>query len=170
METKTKNKPVAKSLTTVAEEVIIEREFNLPVEAVWKAWSEPEVLKKWWGPNNFTSPSSTIDFRESGKYLNCMRSVTGEEFWSTGIYKEIIPLRKIVMTDSFSDEKGNVISAKEHNMPGEWPMQLIIAVYFEKAGEKTKMKLLHAGIPAEMHDDCVQGWNESFDKLEQNIK
>jgi uncharacterized protein YndB with AHSA1/START domain len=167
METKTQSK---RSTTQFANKIVIDRVFNLPVSKVWKAWSEPESSKKWWGPKDFTCPYSTIDFRIGGKYLNCMRSAKGEEFWSTGVYKEIIPYRKLVFTDSFSDPEGDIISPSEYNMPGEWPMELLITVSFEEDGDKTKMRLQHEGIPDEMYDECIKGWNESFDKLEKNIK
>jgi len=151
-------------------EIVIDRVLNLPISKVWKAWSEPATLKKWWGPKDFTCPSSSINFKTGGKYLNCMRSPAGEEFWSTGVYEEIIPQKKIVFTDSFSDSKGNIISASEHNMPGDWPLELLISVTLEEANGKTVLRLQHQGIPDEMYEDCIQGWNESFDKLEKNLK
>ena len=151
-------------------EIVIDRVLNLPISKVWKAWSEPASLKKWMGPKDFTCPSSSINFKTGGKYLNCMRSPDGEEFWSTGVYEEIIPQKKIVFTDSFSDSKGNIISASEHNMPGDWPLELLITVSLEEANGKTVLRLQHQGIPDEMYEDCIQGWNESFDKLEKNLK
>ena len=168
METKTRNVRVT-TLTTpdAINEIIIDRIFDLPVNKVWQAWTEPETLKKWWGPKEFTCPSSFIDLKTGGKYLNCMLSPKGEEFWSTGIFKEIIPREKLVFTDSFADEKGNIISASSHNMPGDWPLELLITVSLEEEGEKTKLTLQHTGIPREMQKECIQGWNESFDKLQK---
>lgn len=99
-----------------------------------------------------------------------MRSSSGEEFWSTGVYQEIVPNKRQVYTDSFSDENGNVIPASAHNMPGDWPEELLVTLTFEEDGQKTKLKLQHEGIPDEMRDDCITGWNESLDKLERNIK
>src|SRR5512143_766237 len=89
-------------------ELVITRIFNAPRERVWKAWTDPEHLKKWWGPKTFTCPAAKMDFRVGGKYLFCMRSLEGQDFWVAGIYKEIVVNTKIVYTDSFSDEKGNV--------------------------------------------------------------
>jgi uncharacterized protein YndB with AHSA1/START domain len=148
----------------------IERTFDIPVSKMWRAWSEPESLKKWWGPEGYTCPSATIDFRVGGKYLASMKGEDGNEIWSTGTYKEIIPFKKIVNTDSFSDSKGNIISAAELNMPGEWPQELLITVEFKEVDGKTQMKLEHKGIPQEMYEDCIAGWQSSFDKLERNIK
>ncbi len=150
--------------------VNITRTFDLPVAKVWQAWTDPKSLKKWWGPKDFTCPYCDIDLKVGGKYLACMRSNEEAEFWSTGVYKEIIPDKKIVCTDSFSDDKGNVIPASELNMPGDWPMELLVTVTFEEAGGKTKIDLQQVGIPPEMYDDCIKGWDESLDKLEESLR
>jgi uncharacterized protein YndB with AHSA1/START domain len=90
--------------------------------------------------------------------------------WSTGEVQEFIPEKRLVLTDHFSDAKGNIINASEHDMPGDWPMEMLITFELEEADGATKLLLTHEGIPEEMHDDCVKGWTESFDKLEENIK
>src|SRR6478752_4231082 len=168
METKTKQ-DVKQQGSALQNEIVINRVFNLPVSVVWLAWTDAEYFKKWWGPRGFTCPSSKMEAKIGGKYLNCMRGPDGKEFWSTGVVKELIPERKLVVTDSFSDEKGNIKPASEYGMPGDWPKELLITVYLEEADGATKMKLRHQGIPAEMREDCIKGWNESFDKLEENI-
>ena len=150
--------------------VSIERTFDLHAKKLWQAWTEPESCKKWWGPKDFTCPHCEIDFKVGGKYLNCMRSSEGAEFWSTGVYKEIIPGKKIVFTDSFSDKNGNAIPASDLNMPGNWPMELLVTVTFEETGGKTKMNMQQVGVPQEMYDECIKGWNECFDKLEEKMK
>ena len=150
--------------------VSIERTFDLPAKKLWQAWTEPESCKKWWGPKDYTCPHCNIDFKVGGKYLDCMRSSEGAEFWSTGVYKEIIPGKKIVFTDSFSDKNGNAIPASDLNMQGNWPMELLVTVTFEEIGGKTKMNLQQVGVPQEMYDECTKGWNECFDKLEENMK
>ena len=168
METKTKQ-DVKQQGSALQNEIVINRVFNLPVSVVWLAWTDAEYFKKWWGPRGFTCPSSKMEAKVGGKYLSCMRGPDGKEFWSTGVVKELIPERKLVVTDSFSDDKGNIKPASEYGMPGDWPKELLITVYLEEADGATKMKLKHQGIPGEMREDCIKGWNESFDKLEENI-
>ncbi|HLF53428.1 SRPBCC family protein [Flavobacterium sp.] len=160
--------------TTTAEpgkkELIITREFNSPRELVWKAWTEPAMIKKWWGPKGYTCPSCEVDFKTGGKYFFCMRSPEGKDFWSTGIYKEIAPMERIVFTDSFADEKGNVVPATHYGMEG-FPLELMVTVTFEDHNGNTKMTLKHIGIPTgEITDMTNVGWNESFDKLDESIK
>lgn len=166
METKTKRPQD----TGVQNDIVIHRVFKLPASKVWQALTEAEYFKKWWGPEGFTCPSSTMEARKGGKYLNCMRGSDGKEYWSTGVVNEFIPGEKLVITDSFSDSRGNIIAASEYGLPGEWPRELLITFELEEADGATKLKLIHEGVPEEMHDECVKGWNESLDKLERNIK
>jgi uncharacterized protein YndB with AHSA1/START domain len=154
-----------------SEALIIERIFDALRAKVWKAWSDPDQVKRWWGPKDFTAPFVQIDLRVGGKYLYCMRSPEGKDYWGTGIYLEIVPLEKIVATDSFADEKGNVVPAANYGMIGDWPLELTVTVTFEDQDKKTKMTLYHVGLPAgENRDMCREGWNQSFDKLAKSLR
>jgi uncharacterized protein YndB with AHSA1/START domain len=151
-------------------ELIITRVFDAPRELVWKAWTEPERMMRWWGPKDFTSPLCKLDLRVGGKYLCCMRSPDGKDYWSTGVYREIVPLERIVYTDSFADENGNVVPGTHYGMSSDMPLEMLVTVTFEEQGGKTKMTLRHVGLPAgTMSDLAGQGWNLSFDKLAESI-
>jgi uncharacterized protein YndB with AHSA1/START domain len=150
----------------IPREMTITRIFDAPREVVWKAWTEPEYVKRWWGPKGFTSPVARIDLRVGGRYLYSMRSPEGQVFWSTGEYREIVEPVKIVYTDSFSDEKGNVVPASAYGMSGDWPMESVAMVTFEEREGRTEVTLWETGIPAgENRDLALEGWNESLDKL-----
>lgn len=159
------------TVKSTVHEVVITRVFDAPRELVWKAWTEPKHLMRWWGPKNFTSPACTIDFRVGGKYLFCMRSHKGEDLWATGVYREIIPLEWIVCTDSFADEKGNIVPATHYGMGEDIPLEMLVTITFEQHEGKTKMTLRHAGIPeGRLGDLSFAGWNESLDKLAESLK
>jgi len=162
---------MSKSSTQVAtRELFIERIFDAPRELLWKAWTDPQHIMRWWGPKDFTAPVAKIDFRVGGTYLFCMRSPDGQDYYSTGVYREIVPLQRIVYTDSFADEKGNVVPATHYGMGQDFPLELQVTVTFEEHGNKTRMTLRHAGIPeGKMTDDTLQGWGESFDKLAESL-
>ena len=120
------------------------------------------------GSKAFTTPVCKIDLRVGGKYLNAMRSPEGKDFWSTGVYREIIPFERIVATDSFADEKGTVVPASYYGMAGDWPKELLVTVTFEEQKGRTMFTLRHEGIPpGQMSDLTKSGWSESFDKLEK---
>jgi uncharacterized protein YndB with AHSA1/START domain len=148
----------------------ITRFFDAPRELAWKAWTEPERIKKWWGPHYFTAPVIKNDLRAGGTYLYCMRGPDGKDYWSTGVYQEIVPMERLVMTDSFADEKGNVVPASHYGLKGAFPLELLVTVTFEAIGNKTKMILRHEGIPrGQMKDLTRAGWSGSFDKLAESI-
>jgi uncharacterized protein YndB with AHSA1/START domain len=151
-------------------ELVIIRSFAAPRALVWRAWTEPEFCKLWWGPQGFTAPFSRIDLRVGGSYLNCMHSPDGKDYWSTGTYREIVPQLRLVCTDSFADESGRVVPASHYGMEGEWPLELLVTVTFEEEEGATRLTLRHAGIPAgEMREQCADGWNQSFDKLAESL-
>ena len=82
--------------------VYVERTFPAPVEKIWKVWNDPESMKKWWSPKDYTAPVVKNDFRVNGTFLLSMKSPKGEMFWNTGTYKEIVAHKRIVSTMSFS--------------------------------------------------------------------
>lgn len=147
----------------------IKRTLNLPLTTVWRAWSEPESFKKWWGPKEYTCPDCSIDFKVGGKFLASMQGEDGKKIWSTGTYKEIIPQKKIVVTDSFADSKGNIVPASDYKMP-DMELELLVTVEFEVVEGKTNLSLQHEGLATEIADECIKGWQSSFDKLETNFK
>ncbi len=150
----------------------ITRTFDASREKVWAAWTQPEHLKKWWGPKDFTAPHIKTDFREGGLYVYCMHGPAGSPFdkdmYSGGIFQEIIPLEKIVASDYFMDEKGNKMTPAEYGMPGDWPVdEMRVTAVFEDAGPgKTKLTLTHEGHPADFAGMAEAGWNQSLDKFE----
>lgn len=91
--------------------ITIERTFNLPLKTVWKAWTDAESMKKWWGPKGYTCPDCRIDFKVGGKFLASMQAADGKKIWSTGTYEEIVPYIRIVNTDNFSTNKGHIVPA-----------------------------------------------------------
>lgn len=161
----TKNKTKAKGKAKESE-LVLARVFEAPRERVWKAWTQPEQFKRWWGPKGFTAPFCEIDLRVGGTFLYCMRSPDGKDYWSTGVYREIVPVEKLVATDSFADAKGNVVPATHYGMAEDFPMEMLVTVTFEDLGGKTRLTLRHAGMPAgPAREGADQGWSESFDKL-----
>jgi uncharacterized protein YndB with AHSA1/START domain len=143
------------------------RVFDAPRELVWKAWTEHEGFMPWWGPKGFTTPFCKIDLRVGGVYHDCMRSPEGKDYRSTGVYREILPLDRIVCTDSFADGGGNVVPATYCGMSADFPLEMLAIVRFEEIEGKTKLTLQHAlgSVPASDRDLCQQGWNESLDEL-----
>jgi uncharacterized protein YndB with AHSA1/START domain len=159
----TKSKPFQQDTDQA---LVITRVFDAPRELVFKAWTEPERLMHWWSPKGFTCPVSKVDLRPGGGYLNCMRSPEGKDYWSRGIYREIVEPERIVCTDSFADENGNPVSPQDYGMSADWPAEALIEATFVEHDGKTKLTVRHSPIkPGNERDMCRQGWNECLDKL-----
>jgi uncharacterized protein YndB with AHSA1/START domain len=162
-----KNSPIEKPQQAG---LVITRVFAAPRELVWKAWTEPAFLVRWQGPKGFTAPVCKIDLRVGGKYLFCMRSPEGKDYYSTGVYREVVKPKRIVCTDCFADEKGNIVPATHYGLGDDFPLEMLVTVTFEEFDGKTKMTLKHDGLPAGvLSDQTSVGWNESFDKLAESL-
>ncbi len=166
--------------------VVIERIFNAPREMVWKAWTTPEMVKKWWGPEGFYAPSIKINLKVGGKYIYGMHGPKGSDWdrdmYSAGIYKEIVPMEKLVATDYFSDEAGNKIDPKKYGMAPDVPTEMNVIVRFEDAGppggeaSKTKLTIEYPRPDSEeqfqamLKSGMKEGWNSSLDKLAESLR
>lgn len=146
--------------------LVIKRIFNHNAQRVFHAWTDADELMKWWGPRDFTSPVCRLDLRVGGEYHFCSRSPQGVDFWSRGVFREIVPPQRLVLADSFADEAGNVIAASSVGLPGGWPSTLLVTLTFEERPGQTIFTLEHQGLPSEMISSCRDGWNEALDKLQ----
>lgn len=155
-----------------ATEFVISRIIDAPREKVWKVWTEPEHLTRWWGPKDFTAPVCKIDLRVGGKYHYCMRSPDGREYWSGGVFKEIVTNERIVATDTFMDADGNVLSPAEFGLSPDFPKESLVTVLFEDQGGKTKLSIVYklpesaVAREAMVNSEMEEGWNQSLDKFE----
>ena len=147
--------------------VEVEKKFRAPVSRVFEAWANANLLREWWGPEDFNCPSARIDFKVDGEYLFCMRSRDKKkEIWSTGRYLEIDTDRKILCTSLPCDAKGRVGSRL--SAEGSYPDigESFITIDFEALSEDiTRLKLSHERLPKRIHDECVAGWSSSLEKL-----
>ncbi len=161
--------------------ITIERVFDAPREMVWRAWTEPEMAKRWWGPEGFTAPSIKIDLRVGGKYVFCMHGPEGSEFdkdlYSAGVYKEIVPMEKLLVSDYFSDAEGNKIDPTVYGMNGDMPEEMDVVVTFkEVGGGKTRLTIEYPRPESEerfqamLKSGMEEGWNSSLDKLAQSLR
>lgn len=161
--------------------IVIERIFNAPPAAVWRAWTDPELIKTWWGPEGFSAPSVKVDLRVGGQYIFAMHGPKGSEWdkdmYSAGIYKEIVPNVKLVVTDYFSDENGKMMDPADFGQDPNFPKESTVTVLFEEApAGKTKFSIIYPKPETKEQMDAMlksgmnEGWNSSLDKLEKVLK
>lgn len=165
------NKPTSQVEET-RQEMEITRVFAAPRARLWKAWTDPAMMMRWWGAKGITCPVCTIDLRVGGHYKYSMQFPDGLTVWATGVYREIHEPDHLVFTNSFGDENGNIVSPVKYGMAADFPEELLIELNFEQVGkDKSKLTLRHIGLPAgEDRELTKTGWTESFDKLDVVLK
>lgn len=119
-------------------EFVISRVFDAPRDLVWKANSELESLKQWWGPKGFKWKAGSLDFRPGGVFHYGLVSPSGQEMWGKFIYREIVPQEKIVSVLSFSDPQGGMT---RHPMSPGWPAEMLNTATFSERNGKTVLTL-----------------------------
>jgi uncharacterized protein YndB with AHSA1/START domain len=151
-------------------EIKFTRVFDAPRDRVWRAWTDPEILKLWCGPKNYTVPLYSVDLRVGGKTFNCIRTAEGQEICSAGTYLEIVEGKHLLITDNFSDKEGNIVPASTYGMFIDWPSDAKIDLTFEDLEGKTLLSLKQFNVPVEDSDLTEKGWKEYLDRLEEYLK
>jgi len=137
-------------------ELLIERIFDAPRERVFEAWTDPEQLRLWTSPREFTITESRGDLRPGGKWSARFHPESGPDRVVAGVYQEIAAPERIVSTHYWLDERGK---------PG--PETLMIVTLADQ-GERTAMTFRQEGFATvEDRDGHEEGWKECFDKLEE---
>jgi len=113
-----------------AKKIHVVREFNAPVEKVWKAWTDPDVLEKWWGPKPWVAITKSMNFTVGGAWLYYMAGPGGQKHWSYVRFTAIENGSRFAADTVFSDENGTVAPGAQ---VGHWDNK------FVAVGDKTKV-------------------------------
>ena len=141
---------------------IFSRVVDAPRDRVWKAWTEVESLKQWWGPKGFTVTQCKIDLRPGGIMHYCLRMPDRNEMWGRFVYREIVKPERLVFVNSFSDKDGGVTV---HPMSPNWPREMLTTVTFEAQGGKTEVRVQWA-----LFDTATDPERKSFDEGRDSMK
>jgi len=139
-------------------ELIVTRTLDATPETVYKAWTDPEQMARWWGPNCFTNPVCELDVRPGGTWRIVMRAPDGVEYECGGIYREVVAAQRLVFTNNAFDSEGKVL------------LEGVTSVTFTAQGAKTKLTVeTHmvgkVSYAAQMLAGMEAGWNQSLDRL-----
>ena len=141
-------------------ELVLTRLINAPRAKVYRAWTDPELLKQWFAPKPYTTPIVEIDVRPGGSAYFVMRGPDGKDLPNRGVYLEVVPNEKLVSTDAY-------VKAWE---PSEKPFMTLILT-FEDEGGKTRYtaRVRHWSVAdREAHEKMGfhEGWGLCTDQLE----
>lgn len=109
-------------------ELVLERILNAPREKIYRCWTEPALITQWFTPPPYTTPYAEVDVRPGGANLITMRSPEGEEFPNRGVYLEVVPNERLVMTDAYT-------RAWE---PSEKPFMTLVLTFEDAGNGKTR--------------------------------
>ncbi|HEY8929339.1 MAG TPA: SRPBCC domain-containing protein [Mucilaginibacter sp.] len=113
-----------------AKKIHVEREFNAPLEKVWKAWTDPALLEKWWGPKPWVAKTKSMDFTVGGIWLYAMEGPEDQKHWSHVTFTAIEKASRFATDVVFSDEHGNSVAGAPVS---HWDNK------FAALGDKTKV-------------------------------
>lgn len=155
-------------------DLVLERVIDVPVQLVWKAWTEPEHLKVWFTPAPWKTVGCEIDLRPGGAFKTVMESPDGKRFPNEGCYLEVVPNAKLVWTSTL---QGGYRPVKLAAQDGHECEELAMTAYLllEAQGKRTKYTAvaLHAD-PAsrKRHADMgfADGWGAALDQLVLHMK
>jgi len=86
--------------------ILVNREFNAPIELVWKAWTDSKIMDLWWAPKPWKAETKSMNFKEGGSWLYCMLGPAGEKHWACAEFTKIEFQKTYQGIDYFCDESG----------------------------------------------------------------
>ena len=133
--------------------LVIEREFEAPPERVFHAWTDPATVARWWGPEGYSVPSHRMDIRTGGSYRTTMKGPNGESHTVSGVYREIVPPRRLVFTWGWEED-------------GRRGHETVVEVTLEPSTLGTRLRLIQRTFQgAAQRDNHKMGWAASFADL-----
>jgi uncharacterized protein YndB with AHSA1/START domain len=136
-------------------EIVMERVFTAPRALIFKAYTDPDLIPRWWGPRRYTTTVDKMDVKVGGVWRFIQRDEAGREFAFNGVYREIVPPDRLAYTFEFEGMPGHV---------------LLETVTFEEHAGQTKVKVTSLFTSVEdrdgmLHSGMEEGANESQDRL-----
>ena len=150
---------------------VISRVFDAPLSLAWKAWSEADRLKAWWGPKGCSVEVAGLEFRPGGFFHYSMRFANGTEWWGRFLYRAIAVGERIVWLNSFSNPGCGIVRAP---FDAAVPLEILNDVTFTERSGKTTVSLRATPHGAteeevtafkEMHAGLEKGYAGTFDRL-----
>ena len=136
----------------------IQRRYSVAPEKVWRAWTDPQALKQWWGPGGPEAVSVVqLDVRVGGRFRIVFGGPRGDEHEVRGTYTEVVPNRRLAFTWT-------------------WPRttperESLVTIAFKPAGSGTELDFVHARhFDEKVRDGHLRGWSEAFVKLDRFLQ
>ena len=142
-------------------EVTLTRILDAPRELVFRVWTDPEHLARWWGPHGFTNPVCEVELRTGGKLLIHMRGPDGVVYPMSGTFHEILAPERLVFLSTAEDEHGEAV------------LESLTTVTFAEHGKRQTRLTVHARakglkpVAAQYLQGMQAGWEQSLERLSE---
>jgi len=140
-------------------DLVLTRLIDAPREKLYRAWTDPALLKQWFAPLPYSTPVAELDVRPGGTNLVVMRGPDGNDMPNRGVYLEIVPNQRIVFTNAYT-------KAWE---PSEKPFMTVILTFEDQGGKTRYTALVRHWTVAdrEAHEQMGfhKGWGQCTDQL-----
>ena len=145
-------------VATTDRELTLTRVLDAPRELVFRMWTDPQHVAKWWGPQGFATISLEMDPRPGGAYRASMRSPEGAVYCRRGVYREIVPPGRLAFTFAWEDAAGDL------------GHETLVTVTFAEHGGKTLLTLHQATFEsAERCDGHRLGWTSCLERFAEYL-
>jgi uncharacterized protein YndB with AHSA1/START domain len=151
-------------------DVAARRTYPVQVEIVWAAWTAPELIRRWWGPEGFTCPFARMDVRTGGVSLLAMQAPQrygGGQTYNTWTYSVVEPMARLEYVMRFADPTGVTISPADAGIPPGVPDAVPHVVTFTPMADGgTELTITESGYTTPQARDISQaGLDQCLDKL-----
>jgi uncharacterized protein YndB with AHSA1/START domain len=142
----------------------ISRMFDAPRELVFSLWSDPNRLRRWWGPKGCTVGFCNMDLRPGGQLLYSLQMPDGQEIWGKFVYREILPPERLVFVTSFSDPQGGVARAPFN---AKYPLEVLNTLTLSEQFDLTRLVLMGEALnpsaaESELFESMAPSLHDSF--------
>jgi uncharacterized protein YndB with AHSA1/START domain len=144
------------------EELVVTRVFDAPRALVFKVWTDPKHMARWWGPHHFTNPRCELDARPGGAILIHMRGPDGTVYPMTGVFHEVVPPERLVFASAVPGPDGKSL------------FEILNTVTFAERGGKTtltvraRVTMKTAGAEQFLRG-MEAGWTQSLERLQRYV-
>lgn len=150
------------SRTVTGSEFVIERVLDAPRDLVFRAWTEAEHLRRWWGPKGSEVTSVRMEPWPGGTFLFSLRTFDGSVLWGKWVFREVVPPERLVFVSSFSDPEATVAPVP---FDANFPLEVHSVVTFADEGGKTRLTMRQ--IPLNATDAQRETFEALFPSMEQ---
>lgn len=153
-----------------AQEVRITHVFDAGRERVFRAWTDPAQLEKWYAPHGCTIIFKTLDVRKGGSFHSCLWNPQYGNCWCKGTYLDVQAPEKLVYTMEVTDEQGRDVNPADAGMDPDWPAVTTVTVTFHETNGKTEVHLYQT-VPETLakKTGAHPGWIKMLERLGESF-